>query len=417
MGPDALFSRKFPILSGAARKISPDAARSSEISTNRKKNEVAFSVKVCYTPLHTVPKGPSPCGDADENRKGRRNRLEDAGILSMEAAGGRNSRRLPGRRVRRVRRRRKTRILIALYILLFFTLSVVGVVRSASSDALSRSFDEVENYSAHDENGVLNQVETPALSATIPVLNETAFVFQDLPPFQFNDSDFVWQGDRLKYVGDDYDVRFGIDISAYQTEDRRDHKIDWEAAKADGVEFAIIRVAIRGTSEGALWIDNFFGQNIDGAMAAGIQTGVYVFSQAVTEEEALDEAELVIACLREHPIDGPVCYDWEVENRTYRTYRVPGKTATACALAFCQRIEEAGYTPMIYTSHEIADLRYDWDTLSAYRLWYPWYPGKGDRVSTGRFYSHMVIWQFSKRVQVDGVGKKVDGNLWFRPKY
>ena len=335
----------------------------------------------------------------------------------MEAAGGRNSRRLPGRRVRRVRRRRKSHVLIALYILLFFTLSVVGVARSASSDALSRSFDEEENYSAHEDNGVLNQSETPALSATIPVLNETAFVFQDLPPFQFNDSDFVWEGDRLKYVGDDYDVRFGIDISAYQTEDRRDHKIDWEAAKADGVEFAIIRVAIRGTSEGALWIDNFFGQNIDGAMAAGIQTGVYVFSQAVTEEEALDEAELVIACLREHPIDGPVCYDWEVENRTYRTYRVPGKTATACALAFCQRIEEAGYTPMIYTSHEIADLRYDWDTLSAYRLWYPWYPGKGDRVSTGRFYSHMVIWQFSKRVQVDGVGKKVDGNLWFRPKY
>ena len=307
--------------------------------------------------------------------------------------------------------------MIALYILLFFTLSVVGVVRSASSDALSRSFDEEENYSARSDNRAMDEPETPTLRATIPVLNETAFVFQDLAPFQFDDSDFVWQGDRLAYVGDDYDVRFGIDISAYQTEDRRNHEIDWEAAKADGVEFAIIRVAIRGTSEGALWIDNFFGQNIDGAMAAGIQTGAYVFSQAVSEEEAIEEANLVIDCLREHPIDGPVCYDWEVENRTYRTYRVPGKTATACALAFCQRIEEAGYTPMIYTSHEIADLRYDWDTLSAYRLWYPWYMSKSGNVSQGRFYSHMVIWQFSKRVTVDGVGTKVDGNLWFRPKY
>ncbi|MBR3570350.1 MAG: hypothetical protein IKN96_06060 [Oscillibacter sp.] len=306
--------------------------------------------------------------------------------------------------------------MIALYILLFFALSVVGAVRTASSDALSRSFDEEADYTAAAENGVMD-AQAPMLSATIPVLNETAFVFQDLPGIRFDDSDFVWDGDRLSYVGDEYDVRFGIDISAYQTEDRRDRRIDWEAAKADGVEFAIIRVAIRGTSEGALWIDNFFGQNIDGAMAAGIQTGVYVFSQAVTEEEALEEAELVIVCLREHPIDGPVCYDWEVENRTYRTYGVPGKTATACALAFCRRIEEAGYTPMIYTSHEIADLRYDWDTLSAYRLWYPWYPGKNDRVSSGRFYSHMVIWQFSKRVSVDGVGKKVDGNLWFRPKY
>jgi GH25 family lysozyme M1 (1,4-beta-N-acetylmuramidase) len=339
--------------------------------------------------------------------------LEDTGIVPNRH-GRRQRRERFGEFGRRVRRRRKTRLVIALYILLFFTLSMVGVARSVSSEA---SFDEEARYSAAEDNGILSEPEFPALNAVTPVLNTTAFVFQDIPALRFYDSDFVWEGDRLTYTGDEYDVRFGIDISAYQTEDRRDKKIDWEAAKADGVEFAIIRVAIRGTSEGALWIDNFFGQNIDGAMAAGLQTGVYVFSQAVTVEEALDEAELVIACLREHPIDGPVCYDWEVENRTYRTYRVSGDVATACALAFCQRIEEAGYTPMIYTSHEIADLRYDWDTLSAYRLWYPWYMSKGDHVSSGRFYPHMVIWQFSKRCQVDGVGKKVDGNLWFRPKY
>ena len=345
------------------------------------------------------------------------NSLEDTGLTTPNRHRRRQRRGRFGEFGRRVRRRRKTRIVIALYILLFFTLSVVGAVRTTTSGAVSRSFDEEERYSAVDENAILAAPEFPALSAVTPVLNTTAFVFQDIAPMRFQDSDFVWDGDRLTYTGDEYDVRFGIDISAYQTEDRRDHKIDWEAAKADGVEFAIIRVAIRGTSEGALWIDNFFGQNIDGAMAAGLQTGVYVFSQAVNAQEALEEAELVIDCLRDHPIDGPVCFDWEVENRTYRTYQVSGDVATACALAFCQRIEEAGYTPMIYTSHEIADLRYDWDTLSAYRLWYPWYMSKSDHVSSGRFYPHMVIWQFSKKCEVDGVGKKVDGNLWFRPKY
>jgi len=300
--------------------------------------------------------------------------------------------------------------------LLFLTLSMVGVARSISRDE-SAALVEDELYAAVEDNTLAEPSPSPlVLNAVTPVLNESAFVFQDIPSLQFADSDFVWEGDRLKYIGDEYDVRFGIDISAYQTEDRRDQKIDWEAAKADGVEFAIIRVAVRGTSEGALWIDNFYGQNIDGAMAAGLQTGVYVFSQAVTVEEAIQEADVVIDCLKDHPINGPVCYDWEVENRTYRTYRVPGKTATACALAFCQRIEAAGYTPMIYTSHEIADLRYDWDTLSAYRLWYPWYMSKNSGVSKGRFYSHMVIWQFSKRCVVDGVGQKVDGNLWFRPK-
>lgn len=345
------------------------------------------------------------------------NSLEDTGLTTPNRHRRRQRRGRFGEFGRRVRRRRKTRIVIALYMLLFFALSVVGAVRAATSGAVSRSFAEEESYSAVDENGVLETPEFPALSAVTPVLNTTAFVFQDIAPMRFQNSDFVWEGDRLTYTGDEYDVRFGIDISAYQTEDRRDRKIDWEAAKADGVEFAIIRVAIRGTSEGALWIDDFFGQNIDGAMAAGLQTGVYVFSQAVNAQEALEEAELVIDCLRGHPIDGPVCFDWEVENRTYRTYRVSGDVATACALAFCQRIEEAGYTPMIYTSHEIADLRYDWDTLSAYRLWYPWYMSKSDHVSSGRFYPHMVIWQFSKKCQVDGVGKRVDGNLWFRPKY
>ena len=204
----------------------------------------------------------------DETER-KANSLEDTGLTTPNRHRRRQRRERFGEFGRRVRRRRKTRVVIALYILLFFALSVVGAVRATTSGAFSRSFDEEESYSAVDENGILEAPEFPALSAVTPVLNTTAFVFQDIAPLRFQDSDFVWEGDRLTYTGDEYDVRFGIDISSYQTEDRRDQKIDWEAAKADGVEFAIIRVAIRGTSEGALWIDDFFGQNIDGAMAAG----------------------------------------------------------------------------------------------------------------------------------------------------
>ncbi|MBQ9617863.1 MAG: hypothetical protein IJR48_05795, partial [Oscillibacter sp.] len=137
--------------------------------------------------------------------------MEDTGIVPNRH-GRRQRRERFGEFGRRVRRRRKTRLVIALYILLFFTLSVVGVVRSVSSEATSRSFDEEERYSAAEENGILSEPEFPALSAVTPVLNTTAFVFQDIAPLRFLDSDFVWEGDRLKYTGDEYDVRFGVDI-------------------------------------------------------------------------------------------------------------------------------------------------------------------------------------------------------------
>ena len=263
---------------------------------------------------------------------------------------------------------------------------------------------------------------SPLTPGSIWYQGEWIPIYQETDALQLEPSDFSWSGDRLVYHADLYDVAFGVDVSAYQNRDRFDRSngrtdtIDWEAARDDGVTFAIIRVGMRGYSEGTLCMDPYGGQNIDGAKNAGLLTGAYMFSQAITIEEAIEEAELVIDCLREHPVEGPVCYDWEIYNKSYRTYGLSPQMATACAAAFCVRVAMEGYTPMIYTDREISYRKYDQGALSCFMSWYPQYPSRRTSHPCPNYYYHVDIWQFSKRCTIAGIGTNLDGNLWFHPK-
>ena len=151
-------------------------------------------------------------------------------------------------------------------------------------------------------------------------------------------------------------------------------------AKADGVEFAMVRIGLRGYGSGSIMEDAFYAQNIDGAMAAGIETGVYFFAQAITVEEAIEEADFVISLLEGHEIDGPVAYDWEMHDSTYRVYGTTPEMATACAVAFCERIAEAGYTPMVYAGQYVSYIKYDQGALEPYLSWYPEYKSESSEL-------------------------------------
>lgn len=225
--------------------------------------------------------------------------------------------------------------------------------------------------------------------------------------------DFVWDGDRLNYVGGAYKTRFGIDVSAYQNRASENNTIDWEAVAADGVDFAMVRVGLRGYTSGSLVSDAFYAKNIDGAMAAGIDTGVYIFSQAITVEEAVEEADYVISLLKGHEISGPVAYDWEMHDSTYRVYGISPEVATACALAFCKRIEAAGYQPMIYMSQYVGYNKFNLPQLTDYPIWYPEYKSASSTKLYPGFYYQMDIWQFSSSCSIDGIGGKVDANIQF----
>lgn len=134
-------------------------------------------------------------------------------------------------------------------------------------------------------------------------------------------------------------------MSAYQNRASANETIDWQAVADDGVEFAMVRVGLRGYSNGALFSDAFYKQNIQGAMEAGIETGVYFFAQAITVEEAIEEADFVLSLLKDQKIDGPVAYDWEMHDSSYRVYGTTPEMATACAIAFAGALRRPGTTP------------------------------------------------------------------------
>ena len=240
-------------------------------------------------------------------------------------------------------------------------------------------------------------------------------IYKGVEKSRLYEGDFYWEGDRLEYVGGDFKTRFGIDVSAYQNR-ATEGGIDWEAVKDDGVDFAMVRIGLRGTSTGAIHADEYYAENIEGAMKAGIETGVYFFAQAITVEEAIEEAEFVLELLEDHEIDGPVAYDWEMHDSSYRVYGTTPEMATACAIAFCQRIEEAGYEAMIYAGQYVSYIKYDQGAIEPYLAWYPEYKSDKSEKLYPTFYYQVDYWQFSSNCTIDGIGGRVDANLHFIPR-
>ena len=132
-------------------------------------------------------------------------------------------------------------------------------------------------------------------------------------------------------------------------------------------------------------------------------------------EEAIEEADYVIQLLDGRQLTGPVAYDWEMKDSTYRVYGTDPAVATACAKAFCDRIAQAGYEPMVYVSRYVGYFKFDLRQLSGVPLWYPEYKYETtspEKVSPQLYY-RMDCWQYTNELKVDGIGGFVDGNLRF----
>ena len=193
----------------------------------------------------------------------------------------------------------------------------------------------------------------------------------------------------------------GIDVSVWQGD------IDWEEVKASGVEFVIIRVGGRGTSEGTLYADKRCQEYYEGAKKAGLKVGAYIFAQSVTVEEAIEEAEYVLDAVKDWDVEMPLVYDWEYVDDEARTAYMDPETLTAMATAFCDRILEAGYQPMIYFGRsQSADLL-NLEELVEYPFWLAMY-------STIMDYPYKIqMWQYTDQGKVPGISGNVDMNLWF----
>lgn len=196
-------------------------------------------------------------------------------------------------------------------------------------------------------------------------------------------------------------AKLGIDVSKWNEE------IDWQAVKEAGVEFAIIRCGYRGASSGALVIDPMYEDNIKGAIAAGIPVGVYFFTQALSEVEAVEEASMVIRLIEEYDVDYPVFLDSESAGGKGRADGLEADERTKIHKAFLETVSAAGYETGIYASRNWLDDQINMTEMSDYNTWLAEYAD----VPTYDEYYHM--WQYTSKGTVDGIDTHVDLNLCY----
>lgn len=196
-------------------------------------------------------------------------------------------------------------------------------------------------------------------------------------------------------------AKLGIDVSKWNKE------IDWQAVKESGVEFAIIRCGYRGASSGALVIDPMYEKNIKGAIDAGIPVGVYFFTQALSEVEAIEEASMVIRLIEDYDVDYPVFLDSESAGGKGRADGLDADERTKIHQAFLDTVSAAGYETGIYASRNWLNNRLNMTDLSDYRTWLAEYTD----VPTYDKYYHM--WQYTSKGTVDGIDTRVDLNLCY----
>ena len=185
--------------------------------------------------------------------------------------------------------------------------------------------------------------------------------------------------------------------------------IDWKQVKDSGVEFVIIRLGYRAYGDtGELVMDAMYEQNIKGALDAGLDVGVYFFSQAVSAAEAVEEAEFVLKHLKPYEITGPVVYDTEeIKWDAARTDKNTDKDFTNFCKVFCDTVEQKGYDTMIYSNMKWMAFTLDMEELTEYDFWY------ADYHEIPQCPYDYKIWQYSETGAVPGINANVDLNLWF----
>ena len=195
----------------------------------------------------------------------------------------------------------------------------------------------------------------------------------------------------------------GIDVSKYQGD------IDWKAVKEDGVEYAFVRLGLRGYESGKLVLDEYFDKNMRGANEADVAAGVYFFTQAITVEEAKEEAAYVLENITEYDVTCPIVFDVEmIVGANGRANNLTKEERTDITIAFCEVIRQAGYTPIIYGNVKCFTKMLDLARLEDYEKWYAFYD------------NYMYIpyevscWQYTEKGTVKGIKNKVDLNISYK---
>lgn len=299
------------------------------------------------------------------------------------------------------KQKRHSRGLTIVIILLALALTgaIVWGVSSAAQTLLQYS-DSAQIGQKEEE----TQISGESMTSESDEVEEPA-IQEGLPRNRYEPACFVEENGIRRYESDTIEGVPGVDVSAHQQE------IDWTQVKEAGIEFAMIRLGYRGYGSGDLALDEYFERNIQGAQAAGIEVGVYFFSQALNEEEAVEEAEYVLYWLQHYDITYPVVFDWEeVSAAEARTNEMNMLLLTSCAKAFCETIEEAGYRAGIYFNQAYGYQQFNLLSLKDYIFWLAQY----EEVPT--FVYNFQMLQYTNNGTVPGIEGPVDLNICFWSK-
>ena len=205
-----------------------------------------------------------------------------------------------------------------------------------------------------------------------------------------------YAADATYYIPGSFGSGKGIDVSKWNG------SINWAAVKAAGIDFAIIRVGYRGSQTGALVEDPYFRKNIQGAAAAGLKVGVYFFTQAVTEAEAVEEASMCLQLCSGYGLSYPIFIDTE---DGARAQGLDAGTRTAVVNAFCRTIANGGRRAGVYASTYWYNSKLNAGALGSYTIWVAQY------AAACAYKGSYSMWQYSSKGSVPGISGYVDMNI------
>ena len=220
----------------------------------------------------------------------------------------------------------------------------------------------------------------------------------------YQKSKFKKKNGLMKYNDDIYTSKAGIDVSTYQKE------IDFDKVKKSGIDFVMIRIGYRAVKSGKIHKDELFEEHYRGAKEAGLDIGVYFYSEAINSKEAKEEAKFVIRNLRGKDITYPVAFDMEDGREDDRHESLSNKERTVIADVFCYVIQNNGYEPIIYSYPNWIYKKIDYTKLTKYNMWLAHY------TDFSNYPFHYLIWQYTDKGKVDGVKGKVDRDIMFVKK-
>lgn len=264
------------------------------------------------------------------------------------------------------------------------------------------SMQPVQGYSVANTKikvTVKNQVDYQVIDDISYLIKSEDEVDAAIEDIGVNDAQTNADGTERTDVVINEESKFGIDVSKWNKE------IDWVKAKAAGVDYAIIRCGYRGASTGALVEDPYFAQNIQGATEAGVKIGMYFFTQATNEVEAVEEASMAIMLCDKYRLTYPVFIDTEGAGGSGRADGLDKDTRTKVCEAFCETIENAGFTGGVYASKNWLTRNVDAAKLDKYVVWLAEYK------ATPTYEGNFQIWQYTSNGAVDGIEGRVDMNI------